>query len=58
MIEILDFDGVEHFLELDENLFRDKEKTLYKQKSIYVLQYPNQKNAAVSYWVLKSFEEL
>ena len=58
LIEILDNDGIENFLELDENLFREKEDVLYKQKSIYVLQYPNGKNAAVSYGILKSFDEV
>ena len=58
LIEILDIDGIGNFLELDDDLFRDKEDALYKQKSIYVLQYPNGKNAAVSYGVLKSFNEL
>ena len=55
-LEILDIDGKNNFLELDENLLKEKEDALYKQKSIYVLQYPNGKNAAVSYGILKSFE--
>ena len=58
LIEILDIDEIENFLELDDNLFRDKENTLYKQKTIYVLQYPNGKNASVSYGILRSFNEI
>ena len=58
IIEILDIDEIENFLELDDNLFRDKENTLYKQKTIYVLQYPNGKNASVSYGILRSFNEI
>ena len=58
LIEILDIDGINNFLELDDNLFREKEDALYKQKSIYVPQYPNGKNAAVSYGILKSFDEV
>ena len=57
MMEILDIDGINNFLELDDNLFREKEDALYKQKSIYVPQYPNGKNAAVSYGILNDIVE-
>ena len=58
LIEIKNDDEIKDFLELDDNLFIEKEHVLYEDKSIYVLQYPNGKNAAVSYGLLKSFNAI
>ena len=41
IIEIKENDGIKDFLELDEHLFFYKENAYYKNKSIYILQYPN-----------------
>ena len=57
IIELKDSDGIKNFLELDENLFKDKENIFYKDKSLYVLQYPNGKNACVSYGLLINIEK-
>ena len=41
---------------MDERIFKDNEKSLYEDKSIYLLQYPNGKKAAVSYGLVNSFD--
>ena len=58
IIEIKDDDGIdlESFLEIDyENNNQIKD---YKQESIYVLQYPNDKNVDFSMGVIKDIELL
>ena len=41
IIEIKPFDGIFHFLDVDENLLFDNDfNKLYKDKTIYVLEYP------------------
>ena len=49
MIELKEEDNINHFLELDDNLFKNEIKAFYKDISIYVIQYPLGNNAAVSY---------
>ena len=58
LIELNKNDGIKYCLELDDNLFRHNNKILYEDKSIYVLQYPQGKNAAVSYGLLISLDNL
>ena len=58
LIELKERDKIKNFLELDDNLFKKNEKIFYEEKSIYVLQYPNGKNACVSYGLLKSFNTI
>ena len=57
LIEIQNDDEIKYFLELDDNLFIEKEHVLYLYKSIYVLHYPKGKNACVSYGLLNAFDE-
>ena len=57
LIEIRNEDNITNFLGLDDNLFRDDEDTIFKTKSIYVLHYPNGKNASVSYGLVNSIEQ-
>ena len=45
------------FIELDDNLFQDNPENIYKDKSIYVLQYPKEKNACVSYGLLNNIDK-
>ena len=52
VIELKKSDNILNFLELDDNLFKDKIKAIYEYKSIYALQYLNGNNAAVSYGIL------
>ena len=55
IIQLQESDNIQNFLELDENLFIDKENVYYVNKSVYVLQYPKGKNAMVSYGLLNHF---
>ena len=57
LIEIKEEDEIKDFLELDNNLFQDDAEIIYINKSIYVLQYPNGKNACVSYGLLSDMEK-
>ena len=49
IIELKDEDNIKEFLELDNNIFKDNEDTFYKGESIYIIQYPNGKEACVDY---------
>ena len=57
IIELKEEDGIKNFLELDDNLFKEKEKVFYEGKSIYVLQYPYGRNAYVSYGLSINIEK-
>ena len=57
LIELNENDNINNFLELDENLFRHNNNILYEHKSLYVLQYPQGGNAAVSYGLLTSLDK-
>ena len=54
LIELNKNDDIKFFLELDDNLFRDNSEIIYESKSIYTLQYPQGRNAVVSYGLLVS----
>jgi len=54
LIELNKKDNVKLFLELDDNLFIDNSEIIYESKSIYTLQYPQGRNAMVSYGLLVS----
>ena len=47
-------DGIYDFLELEDNINENEDnlKNLYKNKSIYILNYPEEKNIVVSYGML------
>ena len=53
LIELKESDKFQNFIELDENLFVDKENVYYVNKAVYALQYPKGKNAMVSLWIIK-----
>ena len=57
MIELKDEDKIKDYLELDDNLFQDNSEKIYKNKSIYLLHYPNEKNACVSYGLLHNIDK-
>ena len=57
LIELKEEDEIKNYLELDDNLFKDNSEIIYKDKSIYVLQYPNGQNACVSYGLLNNIDE-
>ena len=57
LIELNENDNIKYYLELDDNLFRHNNDILYENKSLYILQYPVGKNAAVSYGLLTSLDK-
>ena len=57
LIELNENDNINNFLELDDKLFRDNHEIIYENKSLYILQYPQGKNAAVSYGLLTSIDK-
>ena len=57
MIELKEEDKIKNYLELDDNLLKDNMEIIYESKSIYVLQYPNGKNACVSYGLLNNIDK-
>ena len=56
IIEIIETDKVKNFLELDENIFKDEIEISYEDQSIYTIQYPNGKNAMVSYGLVNQIQ--
>jgi len=52
LVELKEIDKVKNYLELDNNLFKGKEKVFYEEKSVYLLGYPNGKKACVSYGLI------
>ena len=51
IIELSEEDKIKDYLELDDNLFQDYSELIYKDQSVYVLQYLND-NPYVSYGLL------
>jgi len=49
LIELLETDNINHYLELDDNLFKEEINAFYKNISLYIPQYPYGKTAVVSY---------
>ena len=41
LIELKNEDKIKDYLELDDNLFQDNSEIIYRNKSIYTLQYQN-----------------
>ena len=56
LIEINEDDNINNFLELDDKLLKDNNEFIYENKSLYILQYPFGRNAAVSYGLLTSLD--
>ena len=57
LIELKDEDKIKDYLELDDNLFQDNSEKIYKNQSIYLLNYQNDKNACVSYGLLYNIDK-
>ena len=58
-IEIKQKDGINNFLELDDNISEDDEllNDLYSKESIYILQYPEGNDIVVSYGLLHNLND-
>ena len=52
IIEIKDEDGINNFMELDDNYFNNS----YKNKSIYIIQYRSGKKKGVSYGIINDID--
>ena len=56
-MELNEKDKIKEYLELDDNLFQDNIEINYKNKSIYILHYQNEKEAKVSYGLLNNIDK-
>mgnify|MGYP003571337675 CR=1 FL=1 len=57
IIEIKNSDNINvNYLKLDEKIFEDNSEFYYENKSIYLLHYPNQDKASVSYGITKKID--
>ena len=52
IIELKNYDNINNYLELDNNLFRNDIKSIFENESIYILQYLNGGKALVSYGII------
>ena len=53
IIEILpEIDGITDFLNFDECIFDDEPEKYYKNKSVYIIHYPNNGQASVSFGII------
>ena len=57
IIEILDEDNINNFLEIDERYNLNNLEDRYKNESLYVLNYPKGKHIVVSYGLLNKIED-
>ena len=57
LMELNEKDKIKEYLELDDNLFQDNIEINYKNKSIYILHYQNEKEAKVSYGLLNIIDK-
>ena len=51
IIKLKDEDEINDYLEIDNNIFKYNSENSYKNDPIYILQYPDAKEAAVSYGI-------
>ena len=59
LIELIDIDKIEYFLELDDILKKEISliEEIYKNNSVYIIQYPEGKKAHVSYGIINQINE-
>ena len=50
-------DGIKNFLEIDQRMFQENSNVIYYGNSIYLLHYPGNKPAFVSYGIIKCNEQ-
>ena len=50
-------DDIKDFMELDDNIFKEKSKILYNKQSIYIIHYPKGEKAKVSYALMQNGDE-
>ena len=52
IIELKDYDNINNYLELNDTLFENNLQNIFKEESIYILQYLNGGKASVSYGII------
>ena len=52
LIELKDEDKIKNYLELDDYLFQDNSEKIYKNQSIYILHYQNEKKCMCILWII------
>ena len=57
LIELKEKDKIKYYLKLDDNLFQDNIERIYKDNSVYILHYLNEKEAKVSYGLLNNIDK-
>ena len=58
IIEIKNKDGIDNYLEVDDNILENISNISYIKKSIYIIQYEGkEEEASVSYGILKNIDE-
>ena len=58
IIEIKNKDGINNYLEIDDNILENISNISYIKKSIYIIQYEGkEEEASVSYGILKNIDE-
>ena len=45
-------DYINNFMEIDDNIYKEESDILYKNHSVYIIQYPNSDKASVSYGIM------
>ena len=45
------------FLEIDDRVYLENPETMFKKKSVYIIQYPKDYGASVSYGIIKNINE-
>jgi len=49
-----DLDGINNFLDIDENIYNENYEKIYKNKEIYILQYPNAQKSSFSLGIINN----
>ena len=57
IIELKEYDNINNYMELDDNLFGNNIKSSFEKESIYIPQYLNGGKAIVSYGLLNEINE-
>ena len=52
-----DIDNINSFLEIDEKIYENNSNKIFIKSSSYIIQYPNEKGASVSYGLINTINE-
>lgn len=51
-------DDIKNFLEIDQRIFQENSNVIYYGNSVYLLHYPGNKSASVSYGIVRNNEQI